>query len=110
MTKKIYRLNIEVKKSKDDSLPDDCGGAFVNVYVPASSILEAIELAEKELRDDSFWPVETISANQLEEYEFEAEEYEQGDPAPTDLKNILEAGGKWYAAFNSYPKEQDAVH
>ena len=46
---KVYRLAIEVGYMEGTQLPEDYAGAFVSVYLRASDIKKAIELAEAEL-------------------------------------------------------------
>ena len=110
MIENVYRITVEVTGMEGSQLPEDCGGAFVNVYVSATNIKSAIDSAEDFLLRDLYRPIQTTSANQLEDYAFEGEYYEEGDPTNEDLMALKNSGGVWYAAFHTYPPESDEIH
>jgi len=95
---------------KGTPLPTRCGGAFVNVYLSADNVRQAIDLAEESFLNDLYKPVETTSVYQLESDEYEKEYYEEGDPSKEDLLNLHKTGGVWYCAFHTYPPETKDVH
>ena len=102
MKKYVYRITVNVTHMKGSSLPGDCAGAFVNVYQPADTIREAIDLAEKSLLADLYKPVETTAAYQLDDDEYESEYQEEGDPTGEDITGLLDSGESWYSAFHTY--------
>jgi len=58
----IYRVEVEVIPMAGTQLPDDVAGAFVNCYVGANNICEAVELVEQKLLDDCYKPFNTFAA------------------------------------------------
>jgi hypothetical protein len=106
MKKYIFRVNVEVTHMEGSLLPEYCAGAFVNVYLAADNIREAVDMAEKELLDDLYKPVETTSAYQIDKEDYDKEYEEEGDPKSNDLENIHKNGGVWYAAFHTYPPDE----
>ena len=91
-------------------LPTDCAGAFVNVYLRAKNIKEAIDATEQEFLSDFYTPVETYAAVKLDLDEYDYETEEEGYPNNEDLSNLLKTGGIWYGPFNCYPPEESDVH
>lgn len=109
----LFRIMVEVTHMKETQLPLDCDGAFVGVYLRSSNILEAIQIAESELRDDKYLPVRTFEAVEIdiEDLTDENEEYaSEGDPETSDLMEIFNNGGLWYTAFNTFPIEDEQAH
>ncbi len=105
MNKKLYRIQVEVEPMEGTSLPSDVAGAFVNVYLGAFNITEAIELTESELLNDCYKPVNTYAAFEIDVEDEDFKEEEEGYPLKADLINLLENGGVWYGPFNCYPPE-----
>ena len=106
----LFRVMVQVTHMKDTQLPLDCGGAFVGVYIRAKSIREAIDISEAELLDDKYKPIRTYEAVEIdvEDLTDKNEEYaSEGDPNSSDLIDIYNNGGLWYAAFNTYPTEEE---
>ncbi|MES9818587.1 MAG: hypothetical protein ABW155_18265 [Candidatus Thiodiazotropha sp.] len=66
MIKKPYRIQVEVKPMEGTQLPSDVAGAYVNVYLGAKDICEAIKLTEAELRNDCYKPVNTYAAFEVD--------------------------------------------
>ena len=65
MNKRIYRVEVEVEPMEGTQLPSDCVGAFVDVYLGSSNIIDAIRIVESELLQDCFKPVKTYAAFEL---------------------------------------------
>ena len=110
MKKDVYRIEVEVGPMEGTQLPEECESAFVNVYVGANDIREAIDLVEEQLLSDCYKPIETSAAFQLDLDETEFDTDEEGYPDNEDLLNIQKTGGVWYGPFNWWPREKDNVH
>jgi len=109
----LFRVMVEVTTMEGSQLPFDCAGAFVNVYLRARHIKDAIDDAEAQLLEDKYKPVRTIDASSIdiEDLTEQNEEYrEEGDPRSNDLVKIFDNGGHWYAAFHLFPNDEGAVH
>ena len=114
MKKHVYRVEVEVTHMEGTQLPEDCGGGFVNVYICANSIVDAIQSVEEALISDCYKPIETSAAFalDLEELDGGGENIyeEDGEPSLSDLNNLKINGGLWYSAFHLYPPEGNDVH
>jgi len=85
-------------------LPEGLGGAFVNVYISASTISQAIKEAESQLLSDCYKPVFTSAAYVLD---LEASDSETDEDYPSNevLDSLVEKGGYWYSPFYGFPPE-----
>lgn len=93
---------------EEAQLPPNCAGAFVNVYLGADSIVEAINMAEAELLRDYYRPIDTAAALELNLDETNYDMAEQGYPGNKDLMNLQANGGVWYGPFFCYLPEDIA--
>ena len=93
------------------SLPDEWAGAFVNVYVGASNIKTAIEIAESSLTEDMYKPIDVSAAWEIEIDEPLAENTDDSDeiPSQSELSDLARDGGVLYGAFHGYPPEPGQV-
>ncbi|WP_369157937.1 hypothetical protein [Candidatus Thiodiazotropha sp. LNASS1] len=105
MKKYVFRVGVQVEPMEGTQLPEDCAGAYVNVYLGADEIREAIERVEIELLNDCYMPVLTYEAYQLDLEERDYDTDEEGYPGNADLIHLQENGGIWYGPFNLYPPE-----
>ncbi len=110
MNRKLYRIEVEVEPMEGSQLPPDCAGAFVNVYLAAPNIIEAIRAVESELLEDLYRPVSTYGANELDLGETDFDTDEEGYPGNQDLINLQNNGGIWYGPFNCFPPEESQHH
>jgi hypothetical protein len=95
------------------SLPSDWAGAFVNVYVGANNIIEAIKTAEMQLLADLYKPDNTYSAYEIDMDRLEENNFNDNDDDGVSVENIRglnEGGGLLYGAFHGFPPEQDEIH
>ena len=60
----VYRVSVEVLPMEGTTLPSDWTGAFVNVYIGAPNIIEAIKTTETSLLSDCYKPENQIVINQ----------------------------------------------
>ena len=105
MSKRIYRIEVEVEPMEGTQLPSDCAGAFVNVFIDATNLVEAIREVETQLIIDCYKPVNTYAAFELDIEEDDYRDEDEGYPRKEDLIDLLKNGGVWYGPFNMYPPE-----
>lgn len=111
MKKEIYRVQVEVGPMEGTDLPDEFLGAFVNVHVPATNIIEAINLAEEYLLADKYRPVQTIAAFQMDLEDVNDDTDEEGYPGNKELNDLLVNGGYWYGPFDGWTSvEEDEMN
>ena len=93
-------------------LPSDWAGAFVNVYVSANNIIEAIKLAEDQLLLDYYKPDNTYSASEIDIDSLHEDDCNDEDDGISveNIKNLNLSGGILYGAFHGFPPEQDSIH
>ena len=110
---KPYRVQVEVGPMDGTTLPADWAGAFVNVYLCAEEIVEAIERAESALLTDRYRPISTYAAWQVDLEELREEEAASEGSATTptvrDLENLRVNGGVIYSGFVGYPPEERSL-
>lgn len=105
----VFCIEVEVLRSRHDSLPAECGGAFVNVYLAAADIRSALDLAETSLSDDGYrvHSLEAAFTVDLGEYLKDPEDPNaQGEPEYEDLLQLLDDGSVWYGTFHCYPPDE----
>ena len=88
-------------------LPDNCEGAFVNVYIGADDIRKAMDIAERNLLDDCYKPVRLSAAFELDLEGIDYDSDEKGYPGNADLQDIRNNADVWYGPFNCFPHERD---
>ncbi|BCE03215.1 hypothetical protein [Marinicellulosiphila megalodicopiae] len=106
----IFRVEVEVIPMSGTQLPDDAAGAFVNCYIGADNIREAIDLVEAQLLEDCYKPFQTYAAFSLDLDEVDYDTLEDGLPDNEDLLKLQSTGAIWYGPFNTYLPEMDDVH
>jgi len=106
----IYRVEVEVIPMEGSQLPEDAAGAFVNCYVGADNICEAVQLIEQKLLEDCYKPFNSFAAFSLNLHEVNYDTDEEGCPNNTDLIKLQNTGDIWYGPFNTYFPEVDDVH
>lgn len=106
MKKDIYHVEVEVAPMEGTQLPANAVGAFVNVYVGADSIREAINEVERNLLSDLYKPVETSAVYQLDLEDFDYDTEEKGYPGNDDLLKLKETGEVWYGPFNWWQSDE----
>lgn len=108
MKKYVYRVGVEVEHMEGCQLPKDCKGAFVNVYLSADNIREAIDIAESELFSDFYKPVNTYEAFEID-LEGEELERDNDDQSPTikELRNYPKENKVSYGTFHCFPYEDE---
>lgn len=109
MRKSLYRVEVEVVPMEGAQLPPDCAGAFVNVFLSAPNIVEAIQSVEAELIQDCYKPVNTYAAFELDLEGTDYDSDEEGYPGNEELMNLQINGGIWYGPFNCYPPEDAQI-
>ena len=111
MKNSVYRIQIEVLPMEGTSLPSDWSGAFVNVYVGANDIVEAIKSAEEQLLTDLYRPDNTYAAYEidLESLDEDNQNDEEDDISSENIKNLI-TGGILYGAFHGFPPEENDIH
>jgi hypothetical protein len=102
MKKKPYRIQVEVKSLEGTRLPSDVAGTYVNIYLGAHNIKEAIEIAETELLSDFYKPIGIHHAFEIDMDDERIEKEVEGYPLKADLMNLLNNGGIWYGPFHYY--------
>jgi hypothetical protein len=106
---RVFRIQVEVGHMSGCQLPEDAAGAFVNVYVGASTIRDAMDRAERYLVEDRYRPIDIYAAYELD---LDGEDYdtdEEGYPGNADLEEIRLHGGCWYGPFITFPHDEDSV-
>jgi hypothetical protein len=108
--KYVFRVGVQVEPMIGTQLPDDCAGAYVNVYVGSNCIRSAIDLCEEQLLVDCYKPIYTYEAYELEleDIDYDGEEAE-GYPNNKELEGILQNGGLRYGPFNCFPPEENQL-
>lgn len=106
MKKNIYCVEMEVGHMENSSLPSDCGGAIVNIYLGADSVKEAVDLTNQTLLIDRYCPVETLAVVKVEIEEYDGPQ-EEGYPEAADLERLKKHGGLWYGPFYLFPQENE---
>jgi len=109
MNRRLYRIEVEVEPMQGTTLPPDCAGAYVNVYLAAVNIIEAIKSVESELLSDLYMPINTYGAFELDLEETDYDTDEEGCPGNKDLLNLKLNGGIWYGPFHLYPPEDNQL-
>lgn len=110
MNKYIFRVEVEVEPMEGTTLPNDVAGAFVNVFIGANDIRDAINNVEAQLLRDCYKPVYTYAAFELDLDETDFDAGEDGYPNNQDLLRIQKTNEIWYGPFNCYPPEAKEVH
>ena len=106
----VYRIQVEVLPMEDTSLPSDWAGAFVNVYVGAKNIVDAIKTAEQQLHTDLYKPDNTYSAYEIDMDSLHDNLDDDDGISIDNMKNLNLQGGVLYGAFHGFPPEQDDLH
>ena len=111
MKKAVYRVQVEVAPMEGTSLPSDWSGAFVNVYVGANDIVEAIKYTEEQLLVDLYKPCNTYAAYEidLENLEDDDQGDEEDKLSPDNIRNLIN-GGILYSGFMGFPPEENKIH
>ena len=110
MKMSVYRIQVEVLPMEGTSLPSDWSGAFVNVYVGATNIIEAIKFAEDQLYTDSYEPNNTYAAYEIDLDSLEEHDNNDDDGISTENIKNLSTGGILYGAFHGFSPEQSDTH
>ena len=97
----IYKVSVEVLPMKGTTLPADWIGAFVNVYIDAPNIIEAIMTTEATLLSDYYKPDNTYSAYKIDIDEFENSD-ENDEISTENIKSLKMDGGIIYGAFHGF--------
>ena len=100
---RVFRIQVEVGHMSGCQLPEDAAGAFVNVYVGALTIRDALDLAERYLIEDRYRPIDISVAYELDLEGVDYDTDETGYPGHADLEEIRLHGGRWYGPFNTFP-------
>ena len=109
MNMKVYRVEVEVAPMAGTQLPPDWIGAFVNVYIGAENILEAISNVESQLLEDLYRPVNTSAAFELDLDETNYDTDEEGYPGNRDLIHLQNTGEIWYGPFHTFETETELL-
>lgn len=110
MNNEAYRIEVEVAPMEGTQLPSDCAGAYVNVYVAAKSIREAIDLVGDQLLSDCYKPIKTTAAYELDIDDGDYPDVEEGYPDKEDVENLCKTGGYWYGPFYTFSAEDSHKH
>jgi len=110
MKNEAYRIEVEVAPMEGTQLPSHCSGAFVNVYVAAKTIREAIDIVEEQLLSDCYKPIKTTAAYELDVDEDEYPDVDDGYPDREDIINLCKTGGYWYGPFYTFSPEDNHKH
>lgn len=86
-------------------LPASVAGAFVNVYVSAPALRDALNLAERYLIEDHYRPIDIYAAYELDLEGVDYDTDEAGYPGNANLEELRLQGGRWYGPFNTFPYE-----
>lgn len=107
--KAVFRIGVHVRPMEGTQLPPDVGGAFVNIYIGIDDIRKAIDIAEGTLLEDCYKPFRVYEAYEIdiEDFEGDVEENEEGYPTLRELEEIRGNNGFWYGPFNTYPLEEE---
>ena len=90
-------------------LPSSCAGAFVNVYVGAITLREALNKSEAHLFEDKYKPIDISCAYELDLDIADYDTDEKGYPNNKDLEVVRDEEGYWYGPFNTFPYDDDNV-
>lgn len=110
MFKYVFRVEVEVEPMEGTSLPPDMAGAYVNVFVGADNICDAVNKVETQLLKDLYKPVYTYAAYQIDVENAEENEIEEGYPEKADLLKMMESRTMWYSPFHCFPPEEKEIH
>jgi len=99
---RVFRIEVEVGHMSGCQLPDGTAGAFVNVYVSAPTLRDAMDLAERYLIEDRYRPIDIFAAYELDLEGVDYDSDEAGYPGNADLEEIRLRGGRWYGPFNAF--------
>lgn len=102
---KPYRIQVEVKPLEGTQLPSDVAGTYVNIYLGAHDIKQAVKIAETELLSNFYKPITTYAAFEIDIDDEGSKEEVEGYPLKADLLDLLKNGGIWYGPFHYYPPE-----
>lgn len=102
---RVFRVNVEVGHMEGTQLPPGSQGAFVNVYVGAVTIREALDKVETRLLWDRYRPIDIYAAYELDLEDTGIDRAEEGYPNREDLKTLKETGDIWYGPFHLFPAE-----
>ena len=106
----LYCIEVELGRRADDPLPDDCGGAFVNVYVAEPPIRWAIDLAENQLLADGYHILDILAALSIDLAEYEPGDADDGQPSTQALADLSHNGEVLYSTFHLYPPQEAQLH
>jgi hypothetical protein len=102
---RVFRVEVEVGHMTGCQLPKEAAGAFVNVYVSALVLRDAMDLAERCLIEDHYRPIDISAAYELDLDGFDYDTDKVGYPGNADLEELRIHGGRWYGPFNTFPHE-----
>ena len=97
---RLYRCGVEVAQMPGSSLPKGWRGAYVNVYIVAKNIRNAIDLSEQSLLSDMYKPVDTFTAWEVDLEHWQQEEDDVRSKA--DVESLVEPGEYLYSGFHGY--------
>ena len=100
----VYKVSVEVLPMKGTTLPPDWIGAFVNVYIDAPNIIEAIMTTEATLLSDYYKPDNTYSAYKIDIDgldEFKGSD-DNDEISTENIKSLKMDGGIVYGAFHGF--------
>ncbi|MCW1926639.1 hypothetical protein OKA05_29065 [Luteolibacter arcticus] len=104
---RVFRVEVEVGHMKGCQLPEEAAGAFVNVYVSAAVLRDALDLAERFLIEDHYRPIDIYAAFELDLEGIDHDTEEVGYPGNADLQELQLHGGRWYGPFTTFPYEDE---
>ncbi|MEH6911327.1 MAG: hypothetical protein V7459_12130 [Oceanicoccus sp.] len=105
----VFRVNVQVEPMQGSQLPDDCAGAYVDVYIGASNIREAIDDVESELLADCYKPKRTCSAVEIDLDSPDLEADAESAPTIEEFLHIQDSGEIFYGEFHCYPPEKGDI-
>lgn len=94
------------------TLPPDWAGAYVNVYLGAGNLIEAIQNAESALLVDRYRPISTYAAWEVDLEELSLEQSEKSEEQSitvSDFENLCANGGVMYSGFAGFRPEDVSV-
>ena len=100
----VFQVHAEILPSPKSQMAADyanepIAGAFVNIYVPANSLEEAIDIAKAALAKNEY---RLIGLEWVIKLEFEEWEIEEGEPSLSQLEELLNSNDYLFGRFYVY--------
>lgn len=104
MSTTIYQVSTEVVPLPGSQMPGDVSGGFVDCFVAAGHIIEAITRAKRELEADEYEVVDIDACLRIDLAEWEPPEEDY--PTRAELTELLDSADILFGPFYCYEDDE----